>query len=621
MKKVLLFITAVCTAFIMINASPRDHQVKLTDHPIARTHHPQAIQQEMQMAPATRPALAPIPDEYDIRYIRPAGAFCGMLLMHDGVYQGMYYSPYVLVKPFTPYTYHGVIGGFTPSSWVWSFEGWNMDTESWATQWLENEMDATVQYGPGLVETPLWIIDQQYYYQMGDAAYMIDPTHIEDHHTSYVIAHPSYDESVLQDGYEFLFSSKNMCYSSAQYPFTYYSGCQPYGDNEYGWWFGKNSGTKSGRPVDGIAQAFEQPAYPYLLKQVVVDATVLEVSAPVEMTCKIYRLNNIPAYQEQNSATLPEEPGELIATGKAIVTPETFDATGGLIVFTLYNEDEIGLEYEVAPTIDYPILVVVDGYNDPEMANLTDFSALISTNWLTDEGYGELAYLKTGLTDSEGNFTGEYEWCGLNNFFSTGTMKTGLSIFLTIEQPYITFRHQEEDGEYIFPVEGGVMEKVLHKADGTQVTTRSIEFLSWYPSADGDIEMKGQYSDELPEWLEIELTDGKDKSGAFDYNINAVVTAEPLPPEGFTYREATVTFEAPGCNISYTFKQGDNGVPTKPNYDVNGDGEVTIADVNVVIELILYDNYIRMTNPCDVNLDGEISIADVNAIIDYILNS
>ena len=50
--------------------------------------------------------------------------------------------------------------------------------------------------------------------------------------------------------------------------------------------------------------------------------------------------------------------------------------------------------------------------------------------------------------------------------------------------------------------------------------------------------------------------------------------------------------------------------------DVNGDYEVNIADVNVVIDVILSD----VNNPnADVNGDGEINIADINAIIDIIL--
>jgi len=50
--------------------------------------------------------------------------------------------------------------------------------------------------------------------------------------------------------------------------------------------------------------------------------------------------------------------------------------------------------------------------------------------------------------------------------------------------------------------------------------------------------------------------------------------------------------------------------------DVNGDGEVNIADVNAVIDLILSG---KTTSNGDVNGDGEVNIADINFVIDLIL--
>jgi len=52
--------------------------------------------------------------------------------------------------------------------------------------------------------------------------------------------------------------------------------------------------------------------------------------------------------------------------------------------------------------------------------------------------------------------------------------------------------------------------------------------------------------------------------------------------------------------------------------DVNADGEVTIADVNMLLEIILSGSATR--GSVDVNGDGEINLADVNAVIDLILN-
>ena len=59
-----------------------------------------------------------------------------------------------------------------------------------------------------------------------------------------------------------------------------------------------------------------------------------------------------------------------------------------------------------------------------------------------------------------------------------------------------------------------------------------------------------------------------------------------------------------------------------PTGDVNGDGEINIADANSVIDIVVMGgNSGHSRAPAaDVNDDGEINIADVNAIINIILN-
>ena len=52
--------------------------------------------------------------------------------------------------------------------------------------------------------------------------------------------------------------------------------------------------------------------------------------------------------------------------------------------------------------------------------------------------------------------------------------------------------------------------------------------------------------------------------------------------------------------------------------DVNGDGEVTISDVNFLLDFILSET--EYLESADLNNDGEIGISDVNALIDYLLS-
>ena len=92
------------------------------------------------------------------------------------------------------------------------------------------------------------------------------------------------------------------------------------------------------------------------------------------------------------------------------------------------------------------------------------------------------------------------------------------------------------------------------------------------------------------------------------------------------------------CGLSHVIKDGKiiyKGMLYDPNAavgipgDVNGDGEVTLADANSVIDIVIMggnSSHPRMPIDVDgnyigdVNSDGEITIADINSIIDMILN-
>ena len=617
-KKVLLF--AIFSLIMIIGNAQlkRSETTQVPARPQMQLFKPQTQMKEMQMrTPGTPVVKAPKKSgAVGVWYRRPAGAFAASVVVEDGAYAGMYYAPYIALTPYVDYTFNGSADG-VPDGTVYN---WNVQhgvsinnsdsVQIWSTLYGK---DMTTQYGLNEVDSvPIFratVPSGNFYeffihgYEMAGSS---DKPEIVAEHAGTILAVPNTQEIWDVD---ILKSSKTFCYGGRngdqRYPLTYYSGALPYGRNENGWWFGKNGGTNGGAHIDGIAQAFEKPTAPYLLNQVVVDCAVLEVTGPVDMTCQIYKLDEIPPYMDDDEAVLPEEPGELIAMGRASLTPETADVTGDLIFFTLYGEED-GLEYDITPTIDCAILVVIDGYNDPEMENLKDFSALISSDDMVDEGFGELAYLKYGVNDEDGNLD-HYVWAGLNNFFSSGEMKTGLTIFLSTENPYLTFNYNAEDGEYTFPAEGGLMVK-----DFGGYSTRSIEFWSWVPSAD-DAWFISCNDEDVPDWLSIELTDEM-KDGEFTGLVNAEVVAEPLPA-GVNYREAVVRFEFPGAYVDYKFMQGE-GVPPVVG-DVNGDGEVSIADVNAAIDMILTGT--QAPNG-DVNGDGEVSIADVNMIIDIILN-
>ena len=558
-------------------------------------------------------------DNVKLGYNRPAGAFPASISVVDGVYVGFYSDPYLTIKPYADYHFIGEATGVSENA-VFSWDVQNRDLTNdneQQQQWVTvSGKVLTWQWGNGVYETPvLNVVDGNnvfytWQYGYGSRSTGNDPLvpGSDKWRPAKLLSVPT---TLDIWGEDILKCSKNFCFGGVngdqRYPFISYTGLDPtddqiesqMSDGGYstpdvcvGYWFGKNKGTvtRDGvtytRRIDGIGQAFEKPEHPYLLNSVSVLTSSLDIAAgqQVEMNCKIYKLDKMAEYGE---AILPEEPGELIAYGVAILNDSTSKETGGLITFTLMGVDpEVGLVIDITPTIDFPILVAIDGYNDPEMAALTDFSAMCSTDDQVDEGFGELAYVKYGRNDEEGNFTGTYNWVGLYNLWE---LKTGLTILLSTENPYIAFNNKAEDGKYLFPDDGGQLE---------------IQFLSSMPSVDDDWILSCDGSN-IPDWLTIELTDGEE-DGEYNGLVNAEVSAKPLP-KGVRHREAIVRFEIPGAYLDYKFMQERELLPVDPNVtDWNNDGNVNISDVNLLIEMLLSGDY-------------DLDISYINRLIHYIL--
>lgn len=578
----------------------------------------------------------------DVWYNRPAGVYPSGAVCVDGEYVGEYSFSFYPFKPYKDYTFHGVVEGVEEGQnlvtlWVYSIDEQKNFIET-GTEFTINypfwsQDDMPILYagvGANMQEVEAnhgWFSFQSKYY---DFNYSNDPPTQTESGPNYVLALTSINDFSNIEGYDLFYRQRPFTaggrFGTEPYTITRYTGLKPFDPNDgesAGNWFGKNAGTADGLTrVDGIAQAFEKPEHPYLLKNVGVELYFVKLSAPVEFTCKVYKLDEVPEYREEGVARLAAEPGELIATGTFTASPEMVDKESGyntlFLNFPLMGHDEMipDLEYEVTPTVDYPILVVLDNYNDEGMEALTQFSTFIGTTWEEDEGYGETAYLKIDDADEEGVFHGDYMFYGMNNLFGQ-TMKTAFLIGINIEHPFI-ITYLDDDEEYTFPDEGGEMirEFQIEDEEGNveDYTMHGVDFVSTFLTGEGDWFLTWNDSEELPDWLHLELVDQVE--GAVYHFTGVTATADPLP-EGVTYREAKIRFEIPGDYIYYTFKQGEEPVPQPGNrYDVNQDGEVNVADVNTLIAMILGGDLQAIG---DVNEDGEVTLADVNALIDYIL--
>ena len=191
-----------------------------------------------------------------------------------------------------------------------------------------------------------------------------------------------------------------------------------------------------------------------------------------------------------------------------------------------------------------------------------------------------------------------------NTYFLRVTLTTG---GVTMTSPVVRFSVAHAAARFVVPVDGGV----LHK--GQHITLKQQQWASAYVIEVSNSETtwgrtrfietlkNGQFETTLPaEEIKVNgklLEDGatyyaRSKSTYLDFDGNTHTTAYG-PVIRFVYKASAAL---PG--------------------DLNSDGEITIADVNTLIDMILGGD---ATELGDVNDDGEVNIADVNALMAWIL--
>ena len=96
--------------------------------------------------------------------------------------------------------------------------------------------------------------------------------------------------------------------------------------------------------------------------------------------------------------------------------------------------------------------------------------------------------------------------------------------------------------------------------------------------------------------------------------------------QGTTYDESPYTTEGGAIDAQYARIDGGTDSPgyftAKPDFkrgDVNGDGQVTIADVTALVNIILGKTTAPANGVADVNGDHNVTIADVTALVNIIL--
>ena len=111
--------------------------------------------------------------------------------------------------------------------------------------------------------------------------------------------------------------------------------------------------------------------------------------------------------------------------------------------------------------------------------------------------------------------------------------------------------------------------------------------------------------------LDLETLGGAEKLGTYPITIKAIK---------FTLDKNTASGEQSLAMKSFYCHYPNISVPQGLTGDVNGDGSVNIADVNVVIGIILTGKPAGLA-AADVNHDGTVNITDINQIIGIILKN
>ncbi|MBQ4139485.1 MAG: dockerin type I repeat-containing protein [Muribaculaceae bacterium] len=556
-------------------------------------------------------------------YNRPAGAFYLAGLVKNGDYAANYTAPVVFMKPFAKYTWKNASEGAESYEWTynyWGGEGY-LDATTTDVDYV-SELEMEMPGAPTLKATAGGESDEFTLYRNTFA----DKEWTKNE--GFIISSVSADNWSSLDGYRF-FSTARMSgdrHQTTQYGYSYYSGATPHGNNQEGWWFGKCD-----NGLDAICQVYERPEHPYALKSVAVDYGTFKVDPETggTLTANVYRLKqDPPQYVNGENVVLMPEDMELLTS--TTIQVDTTSEKASWLIFPMMATDE-GLTFESSYHIDFPILVEITGYNaepviDEEAGALTyadngilDFSGLVTSDLVTDEGFGETAYIKRYVwygRDTDNNpyllDNPHYEYEGVNNFFTSGEMKAGFAINLEVEYPFMVYNYTAENGEYTFPAEGGSYTKTF--GEGSQaVTLDAISIFSWNPSDDWTILTTD--GEDVPEWLTIEPEDMYDENDEFTGEVNVTAVAEPLP-EGVTGRECTVSFSYTGAELTYHFIQGEISDIIKG--DVNGDGAVNVSDVTALVNMILGVQE-KDEARADVDGNGVINVSDVTALVNIIL--
>ena len=194
--------------------------------------------------------------------------------------------------------------------------------------------------------------------------------------------------------------------------------------------------------------------------------------------------------------------------------------------------------------------------------------------------------------DASGNIVDSKIYpCHLGYYWGSGddaSLPNNLLLSINAQMAYIETK-ADNATEYTIPTEGGNV---------------TLELKASEPYDAWNVE-------DIPSWISIEAEDIMDEEdGSYTGYTTLTINVEPN-------NNGTVVYTLPGTEFKIIV--GDGGAVVVPG-DVNGDGEVTAADVTALYNWLLNNDDSALVNG-DVNGDGDITAADITSVYNVMLGS
>lgn len=348
----------------------------------------------------------------------------------------------------------------------------------------------------------------------------------------------------------------------------------------------KPEGAVDGK-IQNFIQYFNYPGHPYTFSRIQFYAycTALAGQTLTAKVCKVE--NNVIDIDNPIAEATYEFPAQVMEETTAID-------------FYFEKEDaELGLTEEDWLVIDGEIGIVIEGVNEIE-----DISPILNAmtreaDVAHDEFYSQFCngYSLWYFYDADGEIVDAKIYpCHMGWYWGQGEdsgLPENLLLSINAQMAYIETK-AESATEYTIPAEGGNF---------------TLELKASEPYDAWNVE-------DIPSWINIEAEDimEADSQGVESYSGYTTLTITVQPNNN-----GEVVYTLPGTEFKIIVGEGGGPVVVVPG-DVNGDGEVTAADVTALYNWMLNSDDSALVNG-DQNGDGEITAADITSVYNVMLGS